>query len=557
MAQLRRFALGLDFGTESVRALVVACADGKEAAQAVVRYPHSVIATSLPGSKKPLPADFALQDPRDYIDSSIKAIRQVLKRVKAADVVGIGVDFTACTILPVHRDGTPLMMEKGFRGDPHAWVKLWKHHAAQPEADRVNELARQRGEKFLQYYSGSISSEWMLPKCWEIAKKSPQVYAAAELIVDAGDWLVQQMTGTFCRNSCAAGYKGLWNAELGFPSEEFLTALDPALAGLRDKWLQNIVAPGELAGRVSEAFAQKSGLVTGTPVSAATIDAHSGVAGMGVAGEGPMSIIMGTSSCHMVLSKELRFFEGFAGAVKDGIIPGFYGYESGQPAVGDIFGWFAQGFLKMPFARLSKKAAALKPGAGGVLALDWMNGNRSVLMDSDLTGMLMGLTLRTKPEQVYRALIEATAFGTRMIVELYQKGGVLIDELVVCGGLVKDPLIMQVYADVTGLPVKVAASSQAVALGAAIFGALAAGEQNGGYISAQDAIAKMTKSVLKTYRPAGNRDVYNELYDLYRQAHDHFGRQNAALMKRLKEIATPCHSERSEESIEDSLLILR
>lgn len=539
---MKRYALGLDFGTESVRALIVDCATGEETAQATVRYAHGVITASLPGSRKPLPPDFALQHPQDYLDAAAAALSAAAKKVPPEKIVGIGVDFTACTMLPVLRDGTPLMSLRKFAGNPHAWVKLWKHHAAQPEADRINETARARGERFLKYYSGIISSEWMLPKCWETASKAPEVYAAADLFVEAGDWFVQQMTGSFCRNSCAAGYKGLWNAELGFPSAEFLTALDPALAGLPEKWLKNITAPGRKAGELTREFAGRTGLRAGTPVSAATIDAHSGVAGMGVSKEGPMSVTMGTSSCHMSLSRELKLFDGYAGVVKDGILPGYYGYESGQSAVGDIFGWFVNDFLKVPaadpFAAIAKRAAALEPGSGGVVALDWMNGNRSVLMNANLSGALLGLTLRTRPEEVYRALIEGTAFGTRMIIEAGRRGGIAVDELVVCGGLTKDPMIMQIYADVTGLAVKVSPSTQAVALGAAIFGASAAGSANGGFDSVTGAISAMAKPPAKTYKPGKKAGaVYDKLYAVYKRTHDFFGRENAALMKSLRETA--------------------
>lgn len=537
MAVRNRYALGLDYGTESMRALVVNCESGDEAAQAVVPYKHGVITRSLPGSTDVLPPDFALQSSHDYLDCAVEGIREVLKTVPARDIVGIGVDFTACTILPILKDGTPLMELGRFRQNPHAWVKLWKHHAAQPEAEMVNVIARERDEPFMKYYSGLVSSEWMLPKCWEIANHAPEVYAATDLFIDAGDWLVHQLTGQFTRNSCAAGYKGLWNAELGFPSKEFLTTLDPKIADLTDKWLQNIVPPGEKAGEVTAAFAARSGLIAGTPVSAATIDAHSGVAGMGVYREGPVSLIMGTSTCHMMLSRKLHLFDGYAGVVKDGIIPGFYGYESGQAAVGDIFGWFSKNFMKVDFFDLAAKAAKLLPGESGLVALDWLNGNRSLLMNANLTGVILGLTLESKPEEVYRAFIEATAFGTRMIVDAHVTNGIPATELVVCGGLVKDPMIMQIYADVTGLPVKIAASSQAVALGAAIFGALVAEKQD-----LEAVIVKMTKPHVKVYEPNHQaKAVYDRLFDVYKHAHDHFGRQHAEVMKNLKNIRKGTH----------------
>jgi L-ribulokinase len=531
------YALGLDFGTLSVRAIAVDTRTGESAAEATRPYAHGVIDRELGG--RALPRDFALQSTEDYLDSALGAIREVLEKVDPRSIIGVGVDFTACTMLPVLKDGTPLHRLERFAENPHAWVKLWKHHAAQPEADAVNALARERGEAFLRYYSGIISSEWMLPKCWEIARRAPEVFEAADLLVDAGDWFVQQMTGAWTRNACAAGYKGLWNAELGFPSQEFLRALDPGLEKLRSKWLTEVVAPGSPAGVVSSSFSRQSGLVAGTPVSAATIDAHSGVAGMGVYREGSLSVIMGTSSCHMALSSELKFFDGFAGVVRDGILPGFYGYESGQPAVGDLFGWFARELGgDAGFDGLSADAAKLRPGESGLLALDWMNGNRSVLMDSDLSGVVLGLTLASKPAHVYRALIEATAFGTRQILDAHRSGGVEIRDLVVCGGLVKDPLILQIYADVTGVPVKVAHSNQAVALGAAIFGALAAGPSRGGFATLEDAIVRMTRPPERVYAPsAAAHSTYERLFALYKEAHDHFGRKTR-LLKQLKEIST-------------------
>jgi L-ribulokinase len=533
---MSRFALGLDFGTESVRALVVDGRNGDEAAEAVAPYAHGVITESLPGRTERLPPDFALQHPDDYLHGARDAIREVLKTVRAADLAGVGVDFTACTILPIRRDGTPLMRLPEFADHPHAWVKLWKHHGAQFEADRINAVARLRNEAFLKYYGGSVSSEWMLPKCWEIARNAPHIYQAANLLIDAGDWIVMQMTGIASRNACAAGYKGLWNAELGFPSKEFLAAVDPVIRDVDEKWLKNVVAPGTRVGGVTPEWAALTGLREGTPVSAATIDAHSGVAGMGVADEGVMSIIMGTSSCHMVLSKELKLFEGYAGVVKDGILPGFYGYESGQSAVGDIFHWFARTFLGSraadPFAALSRKAAKLKPGQSGLVSLDWMNGNRSVLMNAHLSGVIMGATLATRPEEVYRALIEGTAFGTRRIMDAYRSNGIGLRELVVCGGLTGDPLIMQTYADVTGLPVRVAASRQAVALGAAILGAVA-----GGQGSVSETVAAMTKPPTKTYAPRPEAvDVYNQLFPLYEQCHDWWGREKPDVMRQLKAI---------------------
>ncbi|MFA5688844.1 MAG: ribulokinase [Kiritimatiellales bacterium] len=534
---MKRYALGLDFGTESVRALVVDCETGREAAEATCAYAHGVITETLPGDSKKLISESALQCPADYMNGMLTVTRTVLEKVPANEIIGIGIDFTACTVLPIKSDGTSLCALPEFKNEPNAWVKLWKHHAAQPQADRVNEIAHARGEKFLEYYSGIISSEWLVPKCLETLERAPGVYAAADLFIEAGDWVVQQMTGAFTRNACAAGYKGMWSEELGNPSPEFLAALNPELAGLNDKLVAKIVAAGEEAGTISAAFAKLSGLQAGTPVSGAIIDAHSGVPGMGVSTAGPFCMIMGTSSCQMLPAEKLHLFNGYAGVVKDGILPGMYGYESGQAAVGDLFGWFTKKFMNQPIQEIEAKAAQLKPGESGLIALDWMNGNRSVLMDAGLSGMILGLTLSSKPEEVHRALIEATAFGTKIIVDSYVNNGVPVSELVACGGLIRFDLVMQIYADVLELPVKTAASGQAVALGSAIFGAVAAGKNRGGFDTVEEAVANMTKPATKTFmpNPAASK-IYRELFAVYKRCHDIFGREEKQLMKALKQI---------------------
>lgn len=541
------YALGLDYGTLSVRALVVDCETGKEVAEATTAYPHGVISEILPGTKQKLPPEFALQCPADYTNGALTVIREILKTVDGKDIIGIGIDFTACTVLPITKDGTPLCELDAFKDNPQAWVKLWKHHAAQPQADKVNEIAHARGEKFLEYYSGIISSEWLIPKCWETLEKAPEVYEAADLFIEAGDWIVQQITGSFSRNACAAGYKGLWSEELGNPSKEFLTALDPKLAGLNGKIIDRIVAAGEEAGTVSESFAKLSGLKAGTPVSAAIIDAHSGVPGMGVSNAGPLCMIMGTSGCHMLPSDELHLFNGYAGVVKDGIMPGFYGYESGQAAVGDIYDWFANTFMNQPLKEIEQKASALKPGESGLVALDWMNGNRSILMNANLSGTILGLTLNSKPEEVYRSLVEATAFGTKIIVDSYINNKVPVTELVACGGLIRFNFVMQTFADILELPVKAAASRQAVALGSAIFGAVAAGKERGGFDTVTEAVEKMTKPFVKTFTPNPEASaVYRKLFVIYKRCHDFFGKEEPQLMKTLKQIKSQAKGEPHE-----------
>lgn len=547
----RKYAVGVDFGTESGRAVLVEVATGKEVAEAVYKYKHGVIDETLPGSRVRLEQDWALQDPKDYLRVFKRAIPAVLKAtgVDPADVIGIGVDFTACTMLPVTADGTPLSSLPEFADNPHAWVKLWKHHAAQPEADKINATARAMGEPWLDRYGGKISSEWFFSKTLQILDEAPDVYHAADRLLEATDWVVWQLTGEEKRNTCTAGYKAMWSKAEGYPRDDYFAALDPRLARVIDeKMSRTLYNLGERAGGLTAEAARWTGLRLGTAVAVANVDAHVAVPASAVTEPGRMVMIMGTSICHMVLGKEIHNVEGMCGVVEDGIIPGLYGYEAGQSGVGDIFAWFVDHAVPPEYHKAAKKrgvdlhkhleleAAGLAPGESGLLALDWWNGNRSVLVDVDLTGLLLGATLATKAPDIYRALIEATAFGTRTIVEAFDGHGVPVNELVACGGLPeKNPLLMQIYADVTGREIKVTASKQTPALGAAMFAAVAAGSAAGGYDSIFDATAKMARLKKQSYKPRpAAQAVYDQLYGEYRTLHDYFGRGTNEVMKRLK-----------------------
>ncbi len=544
---MSKYSIGLDFGTESCRAILVNITTGNKVVQAVYNYKNGVITDKLPIDEDiKLPPEWALQDPEDYLHAISKVIKEVLVQGGAEpnEIVGLGIDFTACTMLPIKSDGTPLCMLKEYRNNPHSWVKLWKHHAAQGEADDINRVAQERNEEFLKYYGGLISSEWMIPKSLQIAREAKEIYDASDILIDAGDWIVLQLTEEKTRNSCVAGYKGMWVDTLGFPSKEFLKAVDPLIENIiEEKFITKIVPPGIIAGKINAKGAELSGLPIGTPVSAATIDAHSGVPGMGVTGEGVMSLILGTSTCHMVLSKKPILFKGFAGMVKDGIIPGFYGYESGQSATGDILAWFVKNYVPPQYVEeakkkninlhqlLTEKSEHLVPGASGLVVLDWMNGNRSILMNANLSGLIIGLTLVTKPYEIYRAIIEAISFGTRLIIESHTSAEIKIKELVGCGTPSRNPLIMQITADVTGLPIKAASSEQAVALGAAIFGAVAAGKKNGGFDSVEEAVEQIVHPPIAEYRPrAENKKIYDQLYEKYIKLHDLFGLQDEMMI---------------------------
>ena len=547
----KRYTIGIDFGTLSGRAVLVDVATGEEVATAVYEYANGVIDRELPGTGEPPPPDTALQDPADYLRTFEVTIPQVMREsgVRPEQVIGIGIDFTACTMLPTKADGTPLCFLDEYRSNLHSWVKLWKHHSAQPYANRLNEIARERGENFLGRYGGKISSEWFFPKAWQILDEAPEIYAAADRLIEAADWVIWQLTGVETRNACTAGYKAIWSKREGFPAREFFAALDPRLADIVDEKMSRTILPqGARAGGLTPQMAEKLGLEPGTAVAVANVDAHVAVPAATVVTPNKMVMVMGTSICHLVLGEEQLEVEGMCGVVEDGILPGFYGYEAGQSAVGDIFGWYVDQGVPARYADearkrginlhqlLEEKASKLAPGESGLLAIDWWNGNRSVLVDADLTGVILGMTLATTPEEIYRALIEATAFGTRVIIDAFESKGLAIEELYACGGLPeRNQLLMQIYADVTGRNIKVARSSQTPALGSAMFGAVAAGPEAGGYATITDAAARMAGLKDVVYRPDPDRAViYEELYREYVQLHDYFGRGPNDVMKRLK-----------------------
>jgi L-ribulokinase len=550
-----RYTIGVDFGTESARAVLVDVADGRELGVEVYGYRNGVIDVTLPAPDDDvaLAPDWALQDPEDYLETFRTAVKAVVEHagIDPAQVIGIGIDFTACTMLPTTADGTPLCRLDAYRRDPHAWVKLWKHHAAQPEADDINRLARELGQPWLDRYGGKISSEWFFPKALQILREAPGIYRAADRLLEAADWVVWRLTGEETRNTCTAGYKAIWSADDGFPDPAFFEALEPGFGSVvDDKMSRDIVPIGGSAGGLTDEAAGWTGLRPGTTVAVANVDAHVSVPAATVTRPGTLVAIMGTSICHILLADEAPAIAGMCGVVADGVIPGMFGFEAGQAAVGDIFAWFAENAVPPLYhetARsrgisvhdvLAEAAAELRPGESGLLALDWWNGNRSVLVDADLSGVIVGATLATTAPEIYRALIEATAFGTRVIIDAFDAGGVAIDEVVGCGGLPdRNPLLMQIYADVTGRSWRIAASSQVPALGSAMFAAVAAGPAAGGYPTIEDAAQAMATLRAERYVPIdANRVVYDRLYEEYVRLHDLFGRGADPALKNLKQI---------------------
>jgi L-ribulokinase len=547
-----KYSIGLDYGTQSGRAVLVDVKTGEILAQSTKSYAHGVMDEFLPDGTR-LPPDWALQHPVDYIEVLEETVPAVLREagVSPADVIGLSIDFTACSMLPITKDGTPLCLLPAYRQNPHAWLKLWKHHAAQPQANRLNRIAEERGETFLARYGGKISSEWMFPKIMQILDEAPEIYDAADRFMEAADWLTMQLTGVEARNSCTAGYKAMWHKQTGYPSRDFFKALDPRLENVvEEKLSTDIRSLGEKAGELQADIAGRLGLLPGTAVGVPNVDAHVSLPAVGITEPGKLLMIIGTSTCDILLGTEEKLVPGMCGVVEDGVLPGYYGYEAGQSCCGDHFEWLVKNCVPPAYfdeakARglriyqlLGEKAAALQIGESGLLALDWWNGNRSVLVDVDLTGLMLGMTLTTKAEEMYRALIEATAYGKRMIIDTFEKSGVPILELYACGGIAKkDPLMMQIYADVTNREIFIGASDQVPALGAAMFGAVAAGAAAGGYDSIFDAARVMGKVESRSYRPIPeNVAQYDRLYREFEILHDYFGRGANDVMKRLKAI---------------------
>jgi L-ribulokinase len=541
-----RHVIGVDFGTLSGRALVVRVEDGAEVGTAVHDYAHGVMDDVLAATGERLPPDWALQDPQDYRDVLRHAVPEAVAEagIDPASVIGIAVDFTACTVLPTLADGTPLCELPEFRDRPHAYVKLWKHHAAQSHADRINELAARRGEFWLGRYGGKISSEWQFAKGLQLLEEDPEIYRAAERWIEAADWITWQLSGVETRGECVAGYKGIFQ-DGRYPSADFLDSLHPDFAGFPEKLAKSLSPLGSAAGGLTEQAAQWTGLPAGVPVAVGNVDAHVTAPAAQAVDAGQMLMVMGTSTCHVMNGERLAEVPGMCGVVRGGILAGEWGYEAGQSGVGDIFAWFVRTSLPGEYheqaaARglgiheyLAELAAAAPVGGHGLVALDWHNGNRSVLVDHDLSGVLIGQTIATRPEETYRALLEATAFGTRTIIDAFVGAGLPVTELVVAGGLIRNAFLMQMYSDVTRRPLSVIDSEQGPALGSAIHAAVAAGA----YPDVRAASAAMGKVRRGVYQPDPLRaNAYDRLYEQYRELHDHFGRGGSDVLHRLRRI---------------------
>ena len=542
---MKKYSMGIDFGTLSVRALIVDAVTGEQVSEATSEYAHGVMSSTLPDGT-PLRAQSALQHPADYIVSMQTVISRSLESagLAACDIAGIGVDFTACTMLAVDEDATPLCFLDEFAKDPNAYAKLWKSHSAEDQARRITELAEREGAEWLKIYGGKVSSEWLFPKILETLECSPELFERTHAFVEAGNWIVRLLTGNDVYAPSFAGYKALWNAESGFPSNSFFARLDPRLDGIVGTRVRATVdSIDAVAGYVSRQGANLFGLCEGTPVAMPIIDAHAGLPAIGITGEGDMMMMLGTSGCYLLHTKDKKDIAGIGGYTEGAVFADIYTYEAGQCCFGDCFDWYVANFVPEKYSAeareqgksihkyLREKAQALSVGESGLLVLDWFNGNRSVLCDSDLSGMILGLKLTTRPEEIYRALMEGVAFGARLIIENYTDNGIRVSRACATGGIaLKDELLMQILSDVTGLTIEVANCPQACALGSAMYGAVAGGL----CADMSEAVARMSKPTVKTYFPnADNKRAYDALFAEYKTLHDYFGRGENDVMKRL------------------------
>ena len=541
------YTLGLDFGTLSVRAVIVDVRDGVIQASSVSQYQHGVMDQYLKTKDNPLPPDYALQDANDYIKSMYQAIHNVLKLsdMNYKEIIGIGIDFTSSTILPITKGGIPLSSVTGFEKNPHAYCKLWKHHGAEPYAKQLSDLAIKRNEPWIKRYGNKISSEWMLPKVFETLDLAEDVFDETAYFIEAGDFITYYLTGKFIRSSCQAGYKDIWHHEEGYPKQDFLNELHPKLTDIYETKLSGDVWPIGQSQGVLDAQLAKEFQLNQIPVGVAMIDAHVALPACHATKPGDMLMIIGTSSCDIVLNEQEYKIEGISGVVKDGAIPNLFAYESGQPAVGDIFSWYIEKHLPKSYVEeanaknqnlysfMEDKIHSIPKDKPRLLALDWWNGNRSILVDPELTGLIIGYTLQSTPEDIYRALIEATAFGKLKTLETYEKNGIKIKRLIACGGLAtKNKFLLQTYANVFNRPIYYTKEEYAPALGAAIFGAIAAGKEKGGYDEMTEAAKHMSHLEEEPIYPK-NEFEYKNLYNMYLELHDYFG-LSSSLMKQLK-----------------------
>lgn len=558
---MNRYVLGFDFGTLSCRGVVLDLSDGKLVATAEHMYRNGVISGKMKHNPIYLKKDWFLQDPDDWIESMTIVSKKMLSEAGIApeEISGIGTDFTSCTLLPIKKDGTPLCKLSKYRDCPNAWPKLWKHHGAQGQAERIEKYAREHTTWLKKYFGNSVSSEWAYPKMLQVLEEDPDIYKEADYFIEAVDWIVMKLTGVNCRTNGILGVNAFYIEGKGFPDRDFAKAIHPLFENVAEtKLAGEILKVGDCAGLVTDEMSKVLGVSTHTVVAAGHSDGAVAGCGVGVTKSGSMMLVMGTSTCHQMMYKDLHSFDGICSIASDGMIPGLFGYESGQPATGDMFAWFADHMASSAYQEEAKRknksvlsylgdlAQELQPGSNGLIALDWFNGNRSVLSNYNLSGAIIGLTLDTKPEELYRALVEANVFGSKKIIENYEQNGILITDVYAVGGIPrKSPWIMQMCADVLKKEIIVPEFENVPARGAAVCAAVAVGKKNPsvGVRDFKEAGERLIPKEVKRYYPDMEKaKKYDRVYQYYCMLHDLFGRDDS-FMKGLKELRLDevCH----------------
>lgn len=543
--------VGLDFGTLSCRGVAIDSEDGRVIATAESPYRHGVIEGRMAHKDIPLPPEWYLQDPEDWLESMTTVVRGLLKNgnIPPEAVAALGTDFTSCTLIPCRKDGTPLCLEERFKDEPNAWPKLWKHHGAQIYVEEIEKKAKEHTTWLREYFGNAVSCEWAFPKILQVVRESPEVYEAADYFVEAVDWIVLKLTGRLVRTAGVLGVNSFYIGGRGYPDREFCRLLDPLMEDVSEtKLAGEIGTVGQRAGTLSPEMAERLGLTTDVVVPCGHSDGAVAGCGAGITESGSIMLVMGTSTCHQMMYKDFRSFEGLCSIAEDGMIPGLYGYESGQSATGDIFGWFANALVPESYYREAERrgesilqymgelADALAPGESGLIALDWLNGNRSILSNYDLSGLIVGLTLQTKTEEIYRALVEANIFGSKCILDNYEENGVHISKIYAVGGIAKkSPWIMQMCADVFNSEIVVPTIDNVPATGSAVCAAVALGAPVG-CADFHEASKRLFHQKPVIYSPDPTKvGKYRSLYGIYRQLHDAFGRE-MDVMKELKSI---------------------
>lgn len=551
IAMRHKYSIGLDFGTLTARAVIVDVETGRELATSTFGYQDAIIDTFLPETEVRLPSDFALQNPRDYQEAVVSLLRDILYRsgVCAEDIIGIGVDATASTVLALDEAYMPLCLLPEYKNNPHSWIKMWKHHSPQGQADRINRVAAGLQEPFLRRCGGKVSVEWYYPKMLETLENAPEVFKAAAYFVELGDWIVYLLTGERKRSSAIASLHAHWDSAHRMPSEEFFRSLHPLMLEKVKQGAQiPVVSVFSPAGTLTKEIAGQTGLSEHTVVSMADTDSPVALLSLDVTKERTGALILGTSSVFMLLSRREHFIPGAMASVKDQMMPGFFGNMFGQSAVGDSFEWFVKNLVPYQYyldARnkdwsvfdvMNDAMERLPLDSEHILALDWFNGSRSLLQNASLSGVLVGMTLSTKPEQIYRALVESTAFGLKKILSGVSDAGIPLDQIKACGGLArKSPAIMQIYADILELPIYTTSSKQTIGKGSAILGALAASSAKGGYDRIEDAVKAMRCPVTACYTPRSEyRTMYHELKTQYEEVYRFFGQEAPQIMSKLR-----------------------